>query len=448
MIFDNRTISEITDQDLINLIGNQEENLWIDFKQQDYHNDPNDTEKHKREICKDVTAMANAEGGYIIIGISETNKIAQDFFPINEAAKLAQSINDICLQHIDPRIPNLEVKPYTVKWKNKDIKLVIIHIPPSGMRPHSFIWKNSTNFVKRYGDVVREFPVSELIQDLLTRYRPPYIEPLMGQIGQIERQLTSIVRGTQRERMNSISSEDDPLDVEEDNELKRIMKLRFDETISDQPYYRIFAMPKQLDRDAIDIQNENIHNVLQNPPNIRRTGFGVTGMLGRDRSISTERIEGSNMGSGEIILLKNGFLEVQCPLSNSHFQWMHDQSGLSTPWLYPHVVCEFPVSFLKLLKGIYEVSGINSSIFVQQEYHNLENFVLIGGNPSNPIFGRYADNIKIYQSSRPIVSERTIESEFVPDHVAYDLVKELYKIFGLDAEWIPDFDEEGNFTLR
>lgn len=196
-MFDNRRISDIKPQELIDLIGNQEENLWIDFKQQDYHQDPKDKdkEKRKREICKDVTAMANAEGGYIIIGISETNKLAQDFFHIDEAAKLAQSINDICLQHTDPRIPNLEVEPYPLKWKNKDIELVIIHIPPSVRRPHSFIWKNSTNFMRRYRDVVREYPVSELIQDLLTRHRPPYIEPLMGQMSQIESQLIQLFNG-------------------------------------------------------------------------------------------------------------------------------------------------------------------------------------------------------------------------------------------------------------
>ena len=70
----------LTDQELKNLIGNQEENLWIDFKQQDYHRDSTDPDKHQREICKDVTAMANAEGGYILIGVREENKIAQDFF--------------------------------------------------------------------------------------------------------------------------------------------------------------------------------------------------------------------------------------------------------------------------------------------------------------------------------------------------------------------------------
>ena len=134
MIFDHRPISEITEQELKNLIDNQEENLWIDFKQQDYHKDSTDPDKHQREICKDVTAIANAEGGYILIGIREENKVAQDFFTVDNAASVAQSINAICLQYIDPRIPNLEVEPYSLKWKNKNIELVIIHIPPSGMR--------------------------------------------------------------------------------------------------------------------------------------------------------------------------------------------------------------------------------------------------------------------------------------------------------------------------
>ena len=49
MIFDNRQISDIKDQDLINLIGNQEENLWIDFKERHYEGYRTDGEKYKRE---------------------------------------------------------------------------------------------------------------------------------------------------------------------------------------------------------------------------------------------------------------------------------------------------------------------------------------------------------------------------------------------------------------
>ena len=50
------------------------------------------------------------------------------------------------------RFPNrTEYKNLIYQTHVRDIELVIIHIPPSGMRPHSFKWKNSTNFVKRYG---------------------------------------------------------------------------------------------------------------------------------------------------------------------------------------------------------------------------------------------------------------------------------------------------------
>ena len=451
MIFDNRRISEITPQELIDLIGNQEENLWIDFKQQDYHRDSEDIEKYKREICKDVTAMANAEGGYILIGIREENKMAQDFFTVDNAASIAQSINDICLQHIAPRIPNLEVEPCSLRWQNQDIELVIIHIPPSGMRPHSFIWKNSTNFVKRYEDVIREFPVPELIPDLLVRYQPPFMDSIIGQMGQIESQLTSILRGTRRERMNSISSEDNALDVDEASELIRIMGLRFNETISDQPYYRIFALPKELDPDAVSTQDEHIRNTMYNPPNRRYGSFGVTGILEREVSFSREGIQGPNVTGGTIILLKNGYFEVQCPI-NRQFQRGQGSKQFAIPdcikWLYPYVVCEFPVTFLKLVKAIYNVSGIDSMVCIQQEYHNLTGFRLPGGAPTDLVFGLYLDETDEYNSSSPIISERTVEPDFIPDHVAYELVKEVYEYFGLETQRIPAFDESGNFILE
>ena len=46
MIFDNRPIAEITEAELTGLIGNQEENQWIDFKKKEYHVDCNDRDKH------------------------------------------------------------------------------------------------------------------------------------------------------------------------------------------------------------------------------------------------------------------------------------------------------------------------------------------------------------------------------------------------------------------
>lgn len=440
MIFDNRPIAEITEAELTGLIGNQEENQWIDFKKKEYHVDCNDRDKHKREICKDVTAMANADGGYILIGVSEEDKVAKGFFPVPDADRIAQSINDICLQHIDPRIPNLEVEPKSFQWHGTDIKLVIIRVPPSELRPHSFTWKRSTNFVKRYGDHTREYPMSELVPTLLERRYPPIM-------GQIDGKLDAILRNMGQNRRSSMSPQDNALEEKDAGDLLHLMNLRFQKATSGKPYYRILAVPETLNPDAVSTQADRIRALLRDPPDRRYGNFGVTGIMSRDLSRSPEGIGGPNITDGEITLLKNGFLEVRCPLSDSQFQWGRTESGISEEWLNPYVVCEFPVTFLRLAQAIYTKSGIDSKIFIQQEYHNLNGFIFIGGMPDS-VFGGAQ---RVYEHSAPIISKpqpTPVDPDFVPDHVAYDLVKDVYDYFRLDETYIPAFDEDGNFILE
>ena len=186
MVFNNKPIAEITDNDLTNLIRNQEENLWIDFKKQHYHGYKTDHEIYKREICKDVSAMANAEEGYILIGVDEENKIAQGFVDIPDSESKAQSIYNICHQHIVPRITKLEVKPYKLGFLEKEYNLIIVHIPFSEIRPHGFASNGTLNFVKRYGDTTREFQMLEFIPELLARHPLPFMDDISGRLDRIE----------------------------------------------------------------------------------------------------------------------------------------------------------------------------------------------------------------------------------------------------------------------
>ena len=441
MIFDNcrRRISEITDQELIDLIGYQEEDQWIDFKQQGYHQDPTDQEEYKREICKDVTAMANAEGGYILIGVQEKNGIAKGFFSVPDPDKITRSINSVCLQSIEPRIRNLEVKTRSFEWAGKDITIVIIHIPPSDLRPHGFRWKGSTNFVKRYGNHTREYPMSELDEAFSARHYSPII-------GQINDRLDTILSHIRQGRRSSMSSQEDALEQQEVEDLLHLMKLRFEETISDEPYYRILAVPTTLNSDAISTQEQELYTILQEPQNVRRTGFGFIGVERIENSL--EGIKGIDVFDYEVIILKNGFLELRQPLSSDQFQWFREDRGFSadSKWLYPYAVCELPVTFMKLVTAIYSAVDIDSKIIVQQEYHNLNGFLLVGGHPSNPLFGRIEEHQRVYTQPHAIGGQRTIEPEFVPDQVAYDLVKEIYASFGLTEDLIPLFDADHNFV--
>ena len=184
-----RPISDISEQELTGLIGNQEENLWIEFKRQEYRRDPNDDEKHKREICKDVTAMANADGGYIFIGVQEENGTAQGFFTVDKPSEIVSDVSNICRQSIEPAIQNLEVKTRSFEWNGNDITLVIIHIPPSDLRPHGFRWKGATNFVRRIDDHTTEYPMSELGVDFSARHMPPVIHEINEKLDAISRNI-------------------------------------------------------------------------------------------------------------------------------------------------------------------------------------------------------------------------------------------------------------------
>ena len=455
MIFDNRPIAEITESELTGLIGNQEENQWVDFKQKAY-----DVED-KGEICKDVTAMANTDGGYILIGVSEKNKVAKGFFTVPDAGKIAQSINGICLQHIDPRIQNLKVEPKSFQWNGTDIKLVIIRVPPSGTRPHGFTWKGSTNFVKRYGDHTREYPISELVQDLLELRYPPIIGQIDGKLDTILKKMGGVRssmspqdpaadnrRHPSARVRSSMSPQDNALEERGVGDLLDLMKLRFQEATSGEPYYRILAVPETLNPDAVSTQADRIRALLRDPPDRRYANFGVTGF--QEISSTAEGISAPDTSRGGMTLLRNGLIEVRCPLSgSSQFQWRRNDFEIPTTWwLYPHVVCEFPVTFLRLVKAIYAYSRINSRVLIQQEYHNLTEFTLIGGQPASIFFGLLPIGQGVYEQPQPIVSKQTVNPDFVPDHVAYDLVKEVYDSFGLNYGDIPDFDENGNFILK
>ena len=187
-----RLISDIPDQELKDLIGKQRENQHIDFKQKYDHRNPKVQEKHKREISKDVTAMANTEGGYILIGVDEKAGLAQDFVNVANPAKIAQSIRLTCLHRIDPPIQNLQVAERSIECGGEDISLIIIHIPPSHSRPHGFKSQGSINFVKRYGTDTREYPMTDLGVDFSARQLPPIIHEINEKLDTINKSILQI----------------------------------------------------------------------------------------------------------------------------------------------------------------------------------------------------------------------------------------------------------------
>lgn len=133
------------DIDFVNsLISNEiEESINIEFKSAEALSK---VDSKKKELSKDVSAIANSNGGIIVYGINEVNHKAESisFIDGNEFSK--EWIEQVISSTIQRNIPELKIFPIR---ENGDINktIYIVQIPESTEAPH--ICKDK-KFYKRY----------------------------------------------------------------------------------------------------------------------------------------------------------------------------------------------------------------------------------------------------------------------------------------------------------
>ena len=102
-------------------------------------------DKSKQEIAKDIAAMANSGGGWIIYGVGEgASDIAGSIHPCEWTATEEQQMLNIAYTKIDPPVVGLEFNKISC-GENSDKKLVLMHIPDSADAPH-FARAEKNNF--------------------------------------------------------------------------------------------------------------------------------------------------------------------------------------------------------------------------------------------------------------------------------------------------------------
>lgn len=132
------------EEDIIQLIENEaEESIHLDFKAagalgKNY--------EKKKEICKDVSAFANSDGGTIIYGIFEDNHKASSLSFIDGNEYTKEWLEQIINSNIQRKIEGLLVLP--VRFDNSIQKTVyVVKVPISPEAPHLAADKR---FYKRY----------------------------------------------------------------------------------------------------------------------------------------------------------------------------------------------------------------------------------------------------------------------------------------------------------
>jgi hypothetical protein len=157
-----RTLDELREEDLQGLIGVRE-NVGLDFKREMYP--ARDPEK-KHDMLVDITSMANAEGGVLIIGMAEDGDTrATQLQPIPKAEDGAVRIVNTCLTNVADRIPGLRTKRVPLAAGGE---VLVVYIPRSYRRPHMITMNEVGEFWIRHDRRNASMSIAEIRSAITT----------------------------------------------------------------------------------------------------------------------------------------------------------------------------------------------------------------------------------------------------------------------------------------
>lgn len=439
MWFDGKHVSEISPEEIEALVANKTpEDGMLEFKRDAYLA----TDRGRKEALRDITSFANADGGYIIIGIAETNHCATSFSHVPDAMREAGRLRDLCLQCIQPRLRDLEILPKSIPTQRLDV--MVIHIPESGSNPHMMTFNENTFFCRRYQDRKRPMSVEE-IREAFTRRGS---ELLGGDGSGLSTKIDELLAVQRANRLAEILPAASTRDAISVDEVDKIMELRFRQHIGDQPYFRIWCSPTNIQATNMREHDSEVSDLLREPPRTRKDGWVIWAATEVKRTL--EGWVAVGLDDRTISLLTNGYLEYFQPCNDTTFQWGKQNSTDKTPELYPFAVCELPVNFALLAKKLYSIEEPDSSLIFGMEYLNIKGFVLRPGVPDSMVYMMPAGwvNMKGYEENEIMIRRAKVKPDFDPAPLAFSLVEEVYSAFGLPRKYMPCFTKERQFDIK
>lgn len=132
----------------------------------------------KEGIFREIVAFANAEGGWLLIGVKETNdkpKRADSIAPLPACHELADRLQRAADDWLDPPVPGLHFNGIPTEADGRGV--VVARVPRSPIAPHRLGVKRTQEAYKRVGAETKPMAMREIQDMTLERSRSQsYVE--------------------------------------------------------------------------------------------------------------------------------------------------------------------------------------------------------------------------------------------------------------------------------
>ncbi len=413
----------------------------------------------KQELAKDVAALANADGGVILMGVRTETDPTHFGDEIREIPSFPQALvnpqqyQDVIRAWVYPPVQQVDVRwfPSAV---NQERGIVAIFIPPQASARRPFLVMRTIDDRGKQAEVVFGYverrratadPMS--VQELHTLLRDGLrYDALNEQYERIEEGLNQLlVEGTREARLPARPDLAEMLPA-------RVEQTLTESTLHQHPAFILTAFPIQPVEipTLFERRDAEVVRLLERPPELRDNGFDLT--TGAPARIVGGQLRRAVVPEWKVLeLWRDGTLIFAAAGDDNFLSWGRYSRGGRPLRINQLVLIEATYLFAELSRRVCDHAEPRPT---EIEYRLELRSMTVAGTPCGLVPGRlgtfgweFGTDIRRAPAAGAHFSLRWQQPDIDPGVVAHLLAREVYGWFGIEYDQIPYTEQTDGRTV-